>query len=166
MNILDKIENIAYRIKDRTAKIVKWAPIIWKDEDWDHYYVWVILHRKLKDMEEFFNSDRAMALHGKEEAKKIKVCVTLLDRLLADDYDESVFKKHHEKWGKPKFNWIDVDSEYCKLRLRQKRVKTEEDKTKEAKEFRAACKKETQMRKQDIRYLFDMMRKHIECWWD
>jgi len=165
MKIIDKVKNTIYRIKNRTVKLVKWAPILWKDEDYDHYYMWVILHRKLKDMEEFFTSDRAMALHAEKEAKKIKVCVTLLDRLMADDYDEDVFKKHHEKWGEPKFNWIEKDDDYSEL-IRQKNVKTEEDKKKEIKEFNKCCVKETQMRKQDIKYLFDMMNKHIECWWD
>jgi len=166
MSIFNKIYNIPYRIKHTTIKFARWFPVIWNDEDWDHYYVYAILHRKLKNMEDFFSGDKAMALHGVKEAKKIKVCIDLLDRLMEDSYDVGAFKKHHKKWGEPKFNWIDVDDEYCKLRVRQKRVKTEEDKKKERKEFNAACDKETQMRKQDISYLFDMMKKHIECWWD
>jgi len=166
MKIKDKVENIANRIKDRTIKLIRWAPVIWKDEDWDHYYIWVILHRKLTNMEDFFTSDRAMALNSEEEAKKIRVCLTLLDRLIADDYDLSAFKRHHEKWGKPKFDWVESDDKHSELKIEQEHVKTDEDKRKERKEFNRAYEHETRLRKQDIRYLFDMMRKHIEGFWD
>lgn len=166
MNIFEKIHNTALGIKYTTIKFAKWLPVIWNDEDWDHYYIYAILHRKLKNMEDFFTSDRAMALKGEEEAKKIKVCINLLDRLMKDEYDIGAFKKHHEKWGEPDFNWIHHDDTYSKLEIKQERVKTEKDKKKERKEFHVACDKEYQLRKQDINYLFSYIAKHIESWWD
>jgi len=48
MSIFNKIYNIPYRIKHTTIKFARWFPVIWNDEDWDHYYVYAILHRMIK----------------------------------------------------------------------------------------------------------------------
>ena len=159
--VLKDIKSLPYNIKYGIKNLVKWLPVIWKDRDWDQYYFYTMLHRKLKHMEEFFASDRAMALHSEKEAKKIRICVTLLDRIIKDEYDESAFKEHHKKWGKPEFSWGD---EY--FDIKHKNVITDEDKKKERKGFLAACEHEKRMKTQDIRYLFDYIGKHIECWWD
>ena len=101
-----------------------------------------------------------------QTVKEIRICLTLLERLIKDEYDESAFKKHHEKWGRPKFNWIPVDDEYSSLEIAQEKVKTEKDKKQEKKEFHRASEHERNMRKQDVEYLFHYMKKHIEGWWD
>ena len=166
MNIFERIHNKALGIKYMTIKFIKWAPVIWNDEDWDHYYLYIILQYKLKRMEGFFNSDRAMASRGVEEAKKMKTCINLLDRLIKDEYDENAFKEYYKKWGRSKFEWIPIDDEYTTLEITNKKVKTEEDKKQETKDFLKAGDHERKMKKQDVDYLFKYIGKHIESWWD
>ena len=50
-NVIDKIHNKILGVKYTTIKFARWLPVIWNDEDYDHYYLYVILHRKLKNMQ-------------------------------------------------------------------------------------------------------------------
>ena len=52
------------------------------------------------------------------------------------------------------------------LEITHKHVRTKEDEKQNKKEFHRICDHERKMRKQDIDYLFDYMKKHIEGWWD
>ncbi len=165
-SIIQKIKNVPYNIKYGVINLVKWFPVIWQDRDWDQHYLYIILRQKLKYMENLHSSGKSHLMCAEQTAKEIKICFDLLDRLVKDEYDESALKRYYKKWGKPKFNWIPVDDECCSLEITNKNVKTEKDKKQETKEFRRACKHEGNMRKQDIEYLFNHMRKHIEGWWD
>jgi hypothetical protein len=166
--IIQRIKDIPYDIKYGVLNLIKWFPVIWKDRDWDHYFIYMILNHKLKRMEKAFNSDRAMVLYSKRQAKQIKRCIILLGRLMEDEYHENASIKYHKKWGRPKFDWIPVpdDPEFSMLEITHDKVKTKEDKKQEKKEFHRICDHEVKMRKQDVDYLFKYMRKHIEGWWD
>ena len=164
-SIIQKIKDIPRNIKYGIENLIKWFPVIWQDRDWDHYYLYVILKRKLKHMEHL-HIHYSHLMSAEQTAAQIKICVDLLDRLVKDEYDESAYKTYYEKWGKPKFNWIPVDNECSSLEITNEKVKTEEDKKQETKDFRRAGDHERNMRKQDIEYLFNHMRKHIEGWWD
>jgi len=44
-------ENIGYRFKyvyNSIKNIIRWFPIIWKDRDYDDWYIYTILETKLK----------------------------------------------------------------------------------------------------------------------
>jgi len=165
-SIIQTIKNAPYNIKYGIANLIYWFPVIWKDRDWDQYYIYVILKRKLEFMEALHLSDESHLMCAEETSKEIKRCITLLDRLVKDEYDENSFKKYYEKWGKPKFDWIPIDNECSSLEITNEKVKTEKDKKQQTKEFRRAGDHERNMRKQDIEYLFKYMSKHIEGWWD
>lgn len=165
MNIFEKIKNMPRNIKYGIENLVRWFPVIWKDRNWDHAFIYIILKHKLYLTEQLI---RNYGIHIKniEDADKIKTCILLLDRLIKDEYHENVSKKYYKRWGHPKFNWIEKNEKYSELEINHKNVKTEEDQKQEKKDFHRICKLENRLRKQDIRYLFNMMCKHIEGWWD
>ena len=165
-SIIQTIKDAPYNIKYGIENLIRWFPVIWKDRDWDQYYIYVILRQKLKYMEKLHDSDKSHLMSAEQTAKEIKICFDLLDRLVKDEYDESAFKRYYEKWGRSKFDWIPVNDEYSSLKVTNENVKTEKDKKQETKEFRRACHHEGNMRKQDIEYLFKYITKHIEGWWD
>jgi hypothetical protein len=122
--------------------------------------------------------EKSIRLHGHHvyhlrDAKQIKLAINLLDRLMKDDYHENVFKYHDEKWGDTHFNWKELDGEefgykekVSALDITRDNVKTDKDKEQERKEFRRLSPKVEEQRKQDIDFLFDYMKKHIQGWWD
>ena len=165
--IFDKIENAYYNVKCGIQNLISWFPIIWADRNWDHYFIYVTLRHKLHLTEQLIRNHGHHTKHI-QDANTIKVCINLLDRLMKDEYHENAFKRHDEKWGEPEFRWEDCEDkpDLCELHIDRDKVESNEDKTKERKEFRIASNHEATLREQDLDMLFKLMRKNIQTWWD
>jgi hypothetical protein len=164
--VFRKINDFFRSIKYGIENLINWFPVIWKDRDWDHWFLYMILKKKLSDMEEYHRK-YGHTVNAEKTADEMKTCVNLLDRLMKDEYHEMVFKKHDEKWGEPEFNWDECEREgCCELKIFRTNIKDEKDKEQETKEFRRLCEHEANLRKQDIDYLFETMKKYIQSWWD
>jgi len=159
---ISPIRNIKYGIKN----LIKWFVVIWNDRNWDFFFIWVILHKKLELMEKEIRNNGHHVNHIRD-AEQIKLCVNLLKRLIDDDYHENVFKNHDKKWGQSHMKWEPTkDPELTSLHIIRDNANTDEEKEQETKEFRILGSKVEQLKQQDINYLFDYMKKHIQCWWD
>jgi len=175
MKIIEKIESLYYRIdrmspfrniKYGVRNLIKWFPVIWNDRDWDFFFIWTILHKKLELMEKEI---RVNGHHKNNirDANQIKLCVNLLKRLIDDQYHENVFIHHEKKWGKSHMKWEPTeDPELQSLHIIRDNVNTDEEKEQETKEFQRLSPKVEELRQQDINHLFDYMKKHILGWWD
>lgn len=94
--MLSKFRSVKTGIKN----LIKWFPIIWKDRDWDYYFIYAILHKKLNNMEKFYSSDKAWASDSKDVAEQIKEAKVLCKRLMDEDYINIVDKKKEEDKNK------------------------------------------------------------------
>lgn len=65
--------------------LITWFPVIWRDRWWDHYFLYSILKKKLELMEKGFRT-YGIGLHSEKDAKNMKKCILLLDRLINNDY--------------------------------------------------------------------------------
>jgi len=165
---VEKIKTFFRSIKYGIENLIIWAPVIWKDRDWDHWYLYKMLKFKLIRMENLHRK-YGHSVNSIKTADQIKICAKLLERLIEDEYDEHVFKNHNEKWGETHFHWDECKNKkgYSSLRItRRDNVNTNKEEEQERKEFNRLCKHEDKLRKQDIDYLFKLMNKHIQGWWD
>jgi len=164
--VVRKIEYAWYDFKNGIKNLIMWFPIVWRDRNWDHTYIYRILRHKLY-LTEMLIRNHGIHVRNIKDANKIKLCVNLLDRLINDDYHEGAFKRHYEKWGHGKFLWDDADLEgYKTLKIEYPNVKTSKDEIQEKKDFSRSSKHEIMLREQDLDYLFKQMRKHIQTWWN
>ena len=170
--VKQRISDFYYNIKNGIPNLIKWFPVIWQNRDWDHNFIWILLHKKLTLMENCIRN-YGHHVYAERDADQIKLAINLLNRLIEDEYHENVFKDHDEKWGDTHLNWKKADGqefgykeEVCTLDITRDNVKTEKDKEQERKEFRRLSPKVEEQRKQDIDFLFDYMKKHIQGWWD
>ena len=82
----------------------KWRKVIYKDRDWDHYYIYEILKTKLQ-----FQADY-MRKHGYTEsaaecAKEMLECVDLIDKVQNEYYLDLGMKELFENdWSDAQFN--------------------------------------------------------------
>jgi len=134
-------------LKQGIKNVVQWLPIIWKDRQWDQIFFFNLLHKKMSLMEDFFKN-RANFVGREKEAKKIKICVCLLDRLQKDDYINIAFKEHERKFGE--LSLYDV-AKHSKEWNRS---------------FNRASFHEEYLKHQDIEYLTKLVSKHVFGWWD
>ena len=154
--IKDFPRNVIYGIEN----LIKWAPVIWDDRQWDNQFIYKVFRHKLHLTEQCIRK-HGHHVRNIEDADKIKTCVLLIDRLIEDDYLEKVSKRYYEKWGRPDFNIKDGF-----LDIKYPNVKTKKDKEQESKDYKRLINKEQEMKKQDLDLLFKTMNKHIQSWWD
>jgi hypothetical protein len=159
--IKDWIRNV----KRGVPNLITWFPVIWKDRWWDYYFFFVILHKKLSLMEKGFRK-YGNCVSSKEDAIKIKVCVNLLDRIIKDEYDQMVYKKHDEKWGDIELKTISRADGLPELIISRPNVVTDKEIAQEKKEQRLLIEKPDKMKYQDKDLLFKLLKKHILSWWD
>jgi len=168
----DKLTTAWSDFKRGIKNLIMWFPAIWKDRQWDHQYIYMILRQKLRFQEQYIR-EHGIHVHNVRDADEIKVCLDCLDRLIEDDYHSEAFEKHDKRWGKAELEWEDVSPEevegrvgMTKLNITHPNVKTEEDHEKERLDFLQSCESEDSLRKKDMLTLFDTMYQKIQGWWD
>lgn len=165
--MVKKIRDFPRSVKYGIKNLIIWFPIIWKDRNWDHWFLYKMLKFKLSRMEKYHRK-YGIALRSEIKANEMKTCVNLLDRLIEDNYGDMTFKKHNEKWGEIEIDWVPYKDrdDLVKCLITRTNVKDEEDEKLERKQFIRLCKHESNLIKQDIEYLFNIMNKQIQSWWD
>jgi len=164
---MKKIWDFFRSIKYGIENLIKWFPIIWKDRDWDHWFIYKIFHFKLKRVE-YLQRHYGNSVDHKKIADQIKIAVLLLDRLIKDEYLENVLKPHEKKWGDSEFIFTPIEGKkgYSSLDLKVEKANTKEEKEHESKERMVLYKHSDALKQQDLDMLFKHMRKYIEGWWD
>ena len=78
---------LPYYLYNSIRNLCIWFKIIWRDRPWDYHYLFIMLHKKLSLMERFI---RIKGCHEDHimDADRIKECIVLLDRIIADDYED------------------------------------------------------------------------------
>jgi len=160
-----KIEIFFRDIQVGFWNLIVWFPVIWKDRQWDQVFFYKILRKKLVLMEKQFRT-RGMAISSESEAKKMKLCILLIERLLADHYEDNAERDFKKRWGEPRMVTIPLDDEYCEIDIVYDSVKTPEDKKQNRKQFITYMQHAENMRRQDIELLFKTIEKNIQGWWD
>jgi hypothetical protein len=68
------------------SNIVKWAPTIYKDRDWDKYYIFEMLKFKLiQQRKELVEANRHMGVEAIN--RDITICLNLIERILDETYN-------------------------------------------------------------------------------
>lgn len=155
----------------RIRNLIRWFPIIWKDEDWDDHYIFEILKFKLKNQAEYIGfHDRHMS--AKRDAEIMMLCVRLIEKVQDEWYGREYFDYH-----KSEYKFVDSKShpgsyemeiteiserydEYFKKYSRIAKQVNEEDKGKKA--FKIARINEERAHK----LLFKILEQNIRRWWD
>ena len=80
--------------------LIAFAPLIWRDRDFDYSYLLEMLVFKLHRMVAAFGCDESVSLDADELAKDLKLCHDALAHVLEDDYRTEELAAHQQKWGK------------------------------------------------------------------
>ena len=170
-NIMEGIKNIIY-----------WFPIIWKDRNWDHHYIYEILKHKLKAQSKYIG-DKNRHTRAKYDAQRMNLCVNLIQKIEDDyygmeymDYAETDFwfEDVEDKPGystiKSDIIWEKYDDYFKKYPLLYKRVINGEGVF--SLEGREGDKQLIAMNIAHInedrahKLLFKILEKNIQSWWD
>jgi len=72
-----------YKIKLKIMqlrKIIRWIPILWRDRDWDYYFVYEILKQKLIDTEKYIRKD-GLHVFNEHDADSIQKAIDMIGKV-------------------------------------------------------------------------------------
>ena len=72
-----------YKIKQffkRIHNLIRWAPIIWDDRDWDYYFIYEILKQKLKHVEKH-TRENSYHENSYAEAESLRTAIEMIDKV-------------------------------------------------------------------------------------
>ena len=82
--------------------LIKWFPVIWRNRDWDHTFIYDILTFKLEQQAKYIGGkDRHMS--AKRDAEIMLLCTKLIDLSSNEFYD-----MEYMDYNTSEFNWLDV----------------------------------------------------------
>ena len=76
-------KNIGWNIQwiyMRFYNLYRWLPIIWKDRDWDDWYIFTILQTKLKHQAEYIGT-KDRHTRAQYDAQRMLTCVRLIEKI-------------------------------------------------------------------------------------
>ena len=144
-----------------------WFKVIWRDRNYDYFYIYKILQHKLKLMEEHIRV-RNNHVEAQRDAQQIRVCLDLLNHLIGDDYENTLRYFHTLKWGEFNYKFVPVGDRtgYSKMEVSYTKAKTPEEAAQADKESHEIFTKVEAFKKRCRKLLFKLMANHIEGWWD
>ena len=77
-----------YKIKSKIRqlrKILRWIPILWRDRDWDYYFVYEILKQKLIDTEKYIRKD-GVHMFNDHDADSMLKAIDLISKVQTEYY--------------------------------------------------------------------------------
>ena len=157
-----------------------WLPVIWKDRNWDHQFIFDILSHKLKAQSAYIGG-RGNHVSAERDAEIMMTCVRLIEKVKDEYYGMEYMDYHKTKhWFEPAdkegySTWEskqigeNFDDYFAKYPLIYKRVlngegwlKIEDENDKDRIASNIAHINHDRARK----LLFKIMEQNIERWWD
>lgn len=152
--------------KDNVSRIIDFIPILWNDWDFDcSTGLHKLIRKKLQRLEP--NIRNGYAVDGERDARRIRVVISVLDRIIEDEYSERELVDHNKKWGKGEMIIIrPIDSDKSSIEFVFDGVKNDEDEEVRRKEYMAASILAGQKKNKDLEWVFKILGKYHMEWWD
>jgi len=175
-NIYKSLRNIKYLgdiiwfIKDifhKINNIIIWFPIIWKDYNYDHYFIFNILQFKLIQQRKYL-VDNNFTTGTDRINSKITLCLNLLE-MMKDGY-MNYYDKYvdpiEEKYGRIGFQTIETIEGFYTLKEKFNTALTQEEYKQYKEEVKEAMNKVAKKNEQIRRIFYKTLEKELERWWD
>jgi hypothetical protein len=148
-------------------RVIDFLPLIWNGFDFDYRYSIELFRKQLERQAKFMESDRAMTLSAKTNARKIRTAIRLMDKVYDEEYGCEYQDKLKELYGETVLDWWfedagrGDDSSYLRYEY-EKWDNSEEIKEVEKKLFLESKEKQKRAHK----LLWDYIEHNIQRWWD
>lgn len=86
-----------YDFKQGIKNLIKWFPVIWKDRNWDHDFIFGILKFKLKNTAEYIEK-RGFHVNAQYDADKMKLCIRLIEKIQSGEYETEYQSYEKSVW--------------------------------------------------------------------
>jgi len=166
---IGKISGSCWDVKAGICNIIRWFPVIWRNRDWDHYYIYDVLEHKLKLHARRLGKDE-MYEGWEQDISDIERCVDLIHKLKVGWFDDEAHRLHSERWGELHMDSGDSEGEgkirSSVMRFWRDGVRTPEDEVEEhaqTMQMYGEIDRKNQAAREE---LFGILRDKIDYWWD
>jgi hypothetical protein len=163
-----------YRYWWRNIKrIFDYIPILWDDFDFHtDIGLYRLMRKKLERVEPCLRNGHLM--NGERYARQICVTLTILDRIIANEYDNKDMAAHDKKWGQAQWRFTPIDDgrddnddeKLSELHIDYPNAHTDEEKEHQRKEFMTIMTKAATQQQRDIDWVFKHVARWHRHWWD
>jgi len=170
INIYNKIKDFYYNIKGYIKNIIKWSPILWKDRNWDHYYIIDTLRFKIENTSKYIEKNKRY-VGWERDVERMNLVIKLIDKF-QEGYYSCEYQNYHkskfwfEDCKNPNFKQLKIETiennlnEYFKKYPNTYKLFFEDD------DLKIALKMGNHLHNKCKRILFKLIEKNIEKWWD
>ena len=171
-------------LKQGIKNLWYWLPVIWKDRNWDHHYIYEVLKHKLKAQANYISS-KDRHTRAQQDARNMRICVKLIELCQEETYVmENMGYIEDRTWFEPcedspeYSTWENeitsetLDDFFKKYPLVYKRVLNGEGPFSLKNENKSEEKRRIAINISHINHqrahklLFKILEKNIEQWWD
>lgn len=154
-----------------------WFPIIWKDRDYHHAFIFSVLQHKLKSQANYIGR-RNFHTRAQTDARNMRICVNLIQKLQDDFYEceyIDYYKSSSEFVPCTKEDFFEYqtkeisenfDEYFKKYPLIYSRVKNGEGVFDGDSKKVIAMNISTINHQRAMKLLFKILEEEIQCWWD
>ena len=82
--------------------LIKWFPVIWRNRDWDHTFIYDMLIFKLEQQAKYIGG-KNRHMNAKRDAEIMLLCTKLIDLSSNEFYD-----MEYMDYNTSEYNWLDV----------------------------------------------------------
>jgi hypothetical protein len=157
------IRSAWHNLSTGIRNVVRYAPVIWSDRDWDHYYLLKLLEFKFRNMA-VACGDEGHHVNSDREGRQLRVCAHLVKRIREDDYFKNLAGPiEYRRSGK-------VLSTY-RTHLRTRRFGYISPVHRNGiavtwNEYKRLHDQAEKQKHDDLALLTTMIRRHLLTWWD
>jgi hypothetical protein len=162
--LFNKLENWIWSKNRKLKRLIKYVPVIWNSEDFDYRYALELFEMKLEDMAVFMESDKAWSVDSKQEAKRIRMVLRLMEKVYDEDYAVEYLKKLEDIYGEGimDFEFVSFENSYKLKYNYQNLPNAKEIEEMENKLFLKSRHKQQKAHK----LLWNLIEHNIQRWWD
>lgn len=153
-------------------RVIDFFPLIWNGFDFDYRYSIDLFKHQLKRTADFLESDKSYSVSAKNEAKKIRTAIKLMDKVYNEEYGCEYMSTIDKLYGTTHYDFeetgeLDSDGEPLYRMKLWNEGAVDEEHQKEIDEVRTemlinAREKEKRAHK----LLWDFIEHNIQRWWD
>ena len=166
MKLLNNIHYFFRRKRDQFRNLRRWLPLVWNKYDFDYSYSIDMFKRALLDQAEFMKSDRAHRASAKDDAKRIRTVVRLMEKVYDDSYSMEYQDKLKELYGDDVLDFDFVDCEFNNLHELKWSYKDRPNAEEIDKMHTELLKESVAKQERAEKLLWELVAHNIRSWWD
>jgi hypothetical protein len=107
-----------YKIKNKIKqirKVLRWIPILWRDRDWDYYFIYEILKQKLKHVEQY-TSKYGSHVNSDIDVENLRTAIEMIEKVQTE-YHLDKYLSEATEWTTEGMNKATKDHNKAKQEL-------------------------------------------------